>query len=179
MGRPGRGGPAHAVAAQCPQEPFKDRCLGGGSVRRRYCCGRELLGQHTTLDPARSSDPATYLNTDEVPCPFIFERLNIDSRGNVMVCGYDISANTSMGNVNTESIRDIWHGEGFRFYRDKHLAGRGKDIALCAGCPDWKYRSWQHNYWKVVKNAEAARERKLTPLGEHDDLGVAETGARG
>jgi Iron-sulfur cluster-binding domain len=111
-----------------------------------------------------------------VPCPFIFERLNIDSRGNVMVCGYDISAITCMGNVNTDSIRDIWHGEGFRFYRDKHLAGRGKDIALYAGCPDWKYRSWQHNYWKVVKNAEAARERKLGSLGEHDDLGLTQAG---
>ena len=144
-----------------------------------YLIKRKFLtwGANTTLDASRSSDPAAYLNTDEVPCPFIFERLNIDSRGNVMVCGYDISANTSMGNVNTATIRDIWHGEGFRFYRDKHLAGRGKDIAMCAGCPDWKYRSWQHNYWKVVSNAEAARDKKLGRLGEHDDFrGVMDGG---
>jgi radical SAM protein with 4Fe4S-binding SPASM domain len=146
-----------------------------------YLIKRKFLtwGANTTLDPTRSADPAAYLNVDEVPCPFIFERLNIDSRGNVMVCGYDISANTSMGNVNTQSIRDIWHGEGFRFYRDKHLAGRGKEISLCAGCPDWKYRSWQHNYWKVVKGAEAARAHKLARLGEHDDLGLAESGGNG
>ncbi len=146
-----------------------------------YLIKRKFLtwGTNTTLDPSSSADPAAYLNTDEMPCPFIFERLNIDSRGNVMVCGYDISGNTSMGNVNTDSIRDIWHGDGFRFYRDKHLAGRGKDIAMCAGCPDWKYRSWQHNYWKVVKNAEAARERKLARLGEHDDLGLREAGPNG
>jgi MoaA/NifB/PqqE/SkfB family radical SAM enzyme len=127
-------------------------------------------GDNTTLDGAGSADPSAYLNTDEVPCPFIFERLNIDSRGNVMVCGYDISANTSMGNVNTESIRDIWHGPGFRFYRDKHLSGHGKDISLCAGCPDWKYRSWTHNYWKVVDKAEAARARKLGPLHVDEDF---------
>jgi MoaA/NifB/PqqE/SkfB family radical SAM enzyme len=141
-----------------------------------YLIKRKFLtwGDNTTLDGARSADPAAYLNTDEVPCPFIFERLNIDSRGNVMVCGYDISAVTSMGNVNVDSIRDIWHGEGFRFYREKHLAGRGKDIALCAGCPDWKYRSWQHNYWKVVRNAEAARERRLSGLSEHEDVGTVE-----
>jgi MoaA/NifB/PqqE/SkfB family radical SAM enzyme len=146
-----------------------------------YLIKRKFLtwGDNTTLDATRSADPAAYLNTDEVPCPFIFERLNIDSRGNVMVCGYDISANTSMGNVTTQSIRDIWHGEGFQFYRDKHLAGRGKDIALCAGCPDWKYRSWQHNYWKVVKKAEAVRERKLAHLTEHDDQGVVQIGANG
>jgi len=143
-----------------------------------YLIKRKFLtwGVNTTLDPTLSADPAAYLNTDEVPCPFVFERLNIDSRGNVMVCGYDISAVTSMGNVTTQSIRDIWHGEGFKFYRDKHLAGRGKDIALCAGCPDWKYRSWQHNYWKVVDKAEATRGRKLATLGEHDDQGVVEAG---
>ncbi len=134
-----------------------------------YLIKRKFLtwGANTDLDPAWSADPGAYLNTDEVPCPFIFERLNIDTRGNVMVCGYDISANTSMGNVNRESIRDIWHGEGFRYYREKHLAGRGKDISLCSGCPDWKYRSWDHNYWKVVRNAEASRRAKL---GEHDDF---------
>ena len=66
-----------------------------------YLIKRKFLtwGVNTTLDASRSADPAPYLNTDELPCPFIFERLNIDSRGNVMVCGYDISANTSMGNV--------------------------------------------------------------------------------
>ena len=52
-----------------------------------YLIKRKFLtwGDNTTLDGLRSSDPAAYLNTDEVPCPFIFERLNIDSRGNVMV----------------------------------------------------------------------------------------------
>lgn len=138
-------------------------------IKRKYL----TWGSNTVLDASQSADPAPYLNTDEVPCPFIFERLNIDSRGNVMVCGYDISAITSMGNVSNEAIRDIWHGEGFRFYRDKHLAGRGKDISLCSDCPDWKYRSWEHNYWKVVKNAEAARVRRYSRLSEHDDQGVS------
>ncbi len=105
-----------------------------------------------------------------MPCPFIFERLNIDSRGNVMVCGYDIAANTSMGNVNHQSIAEIWHGEGFRLYREKHLAGQGRDLPLCATCPDWQYRSWQHNYWKVVNNAEAQRAITLLRLTENDDF---------
>jgi hypothetical protein len=24
---------------------------------------------------------------------------------------------------------------------------------MCKNCPDWKYRSWNHNYWKVVNDA--------------------------
>jgi MoaA/NifB/PqqE/SkfB family radical SAM enzyme len=118
-------------------------------------------GVNTRLDGSGSADPAPYLDTDDVPCPFIFERLNVDSRGNVMVCGYDIAANTSTGNVNTQSIIEIWHGDGFRHYREMHLQRRGKEIPMCAGCPDWKYRSWQHNYWKVARNAEANRQAKL------------------
>jgi hypothetical protein len=75
-----------------------------------------------------------------------------------------------MGNVNTDSIAGIWHGPGFAYYREKHLTGKGKEIGLCSGCPDWKYRSWQHNYWKVVKNAEEERLRKFATLSEHDDF---------
>jgi MoaA/NifB/PqqE/SkfB family radical SAM enzyme len=127
-------------------------------------------GTNTTLDGSRSADPAPYLDTESTPCPFIFERLNIDSRGNVMVCGYDISANTSMGIVGQQTIREIWHGAGFRFYREKHLAARGGDIPMCASCPDWKYRSWHHNYWKVVKTAERQREATLSKLNPDDDF---------
>lgn len=127
-------------------------------------------GENTTLDDSRSADLTPYLNTDEVPCPFIFERLNIDTRGNVMVCGYDIAANTSMGVVGKESIADIWHGEGFKFYRQKHLDNRGNDIKMCRTCPDWKYRSWHHNYWKVVKNAEQQRIETFQKLGLDDDF---------
>lgn len=118
-------------------------------------------GVNTTIDSDESADSAAYLDTEKEPCPFIFERLNIDTRGNVMVCGYDIAANTSMGMVGEQSIKDIWHGEGFQFYRDKHLSNCGSDISLCASCPDWKYRSWTHNYWKVIQNAEAQRASRL------------------
>lgn len=113
-------------------------------------------------DPLRSADAEPYLPPEQViPCPFIFERLNIDSRGKVMVCGFDIAAMTDMGNVNEESIKDIWLGKGFEYYRQMHLAGRGHEIGMCKNCPDWKYRSWKHNYWKVVKGAEERREQRL------------------
>lgn len=135
-------------------------------VKRKFL----TWGVNTQLDDSRSADPTPYLNTDETPCPFIFERLNIDSRGNVMVCGYDISANTSMGNVTHQTIKEIWHGKGFEYYRNLHLANRGKEISLCASCPDWKYRSWRYNYWQTVKKAEVGRVAKIQMLSEHDDF---------
>ena len=124
-------------------------------------------GDNTTISPEHSADSSPYLDTSTTPCPFIFERLNIDSRGNIMVCGYDIAANTHMGDVRTQSIRDIWLGPEFGHYRDMHLANRGGEISLCSTCPDWKYRSWTHNYWRVIKNAE---QHRIERLSEHDSF---------
>lgn len=114
-------------------------------------------------DPGRSADPAPYLEED-TPCPFLFERLNIDTRGRVMVCGYDIAGKTDLGNIRERTIRSIWQGEVFEYYRSKHLAGKGGDIPLCSGCPDWKYRSWTHNYWKVMENAEVSRKNRIVEV---------------
>jgi len=116
-------------------------------------------------DPAKSADPTPYLPPEKmIPCPFIFERLNIDSKGKVMVCGFDIAARTDMGNVHEKAIKEIWHGEGFKYYRKMHLERRGHEIELCANCPDWKYRSWNHNYWKIVENAEKRKAKKFIKL---------------
>lgn len=120
-------------------------------------------------DPSGSADPIPYLPPEQyIPCPFLFERLNIDSRGKVMVCGFDIAAVTDMGNVHEKSIKEIWHGEGFEYYRRMHLAHRGNEIELCKNCPDWKYRSWKHNYWKIVENAEERRKQRFDKLNIQD-----------
>jgi len=123
-------------------------------------------------DPSRSADPTPYLPPKEmIPCPFIFERLNIDSRGKVMVCGFDIVGKTDMGNIHERSIKEIWHGGEFEYYRQMHLNKRGAEIELCKDCPDWKYRSWRHNYWKIVKSAEKKRRVQLGPLDFQESEG--------
>lgn len=128
-------------------------------------------------DPSKSADPTPYLPPEErIPCPFIFERLNIDSRGKVMVCGFDIKGVTDMGNIHEKPIKDIWHGSGFEYYRQKHLSGKGDDIELCRNCPDWKYRSWKHNYWKIVNHAEETKQQRFGKLDIHDSEGCTSEG---
>jgi radical SAM protein with 4Fe4S-binding SPASM domain len=123
-------------------------------------------------DPSKSADATPYLPPEKrIPCPFIFERLNIDSRGRVMVCGFDIAGATDMGNIHVTSIKDIWHGREFEGYRQRHLTGKGSEIELCKNCPDWKYRSWQHNYWKVIQTAETRREERFKKLDLRDSEG--------
>lgn len=131
-------------------------------------------------DPEKSADDTPYLPPEErVPCPFIFERLNIDSRGKIVVCGFDIAAVTNMGNVHERSIKDIWHGAEFEYYRQKHLNYAGDEIEMCHNCPDWKYRSWKHNYWKIVDVAEHTRQERFEKLDVMDSEGcLADNGPK-
>ena len=118
----------------------------------------------------QSADPAPYLPPEKrVPCPWLFERLNIDSRGDVTLCGEDIAFSQKFANVMKRSIREIWNGPEFQQLREKHLTGRGTEIPICAQCPDWKYRSWQHNYWKLINAADQTRQERLAaPAGGRD-----------
>ena len=110
-------------------------------------------------NPDNSADATPYLPPEErLPCPWLFERLNIDSRGDVTLCGEDIAFSHKFANVMERSIKEIWHGPEFTRFREKHLARRGNEILICSTCPDWQYRSWQYNYWKVLKDAETDRK---------------------
>jgi len=102
-----------------------------------------------------SADDSPYLPPeDRLPCPWLFERFNIDSRGDVTLCGEDIAFAEKFANIMERSIQDIWHGEEFNKFRRLHLGGKGHHVPICSTCPDWKYRSWNYNYWKILKDAE-------------------------
>ena len=109
-------------------------------------------------DEGESGDAKPYIGDHRTPCPFPFERLNVDSRGKVEFCGFDIAGDTDFGNVNEERIEDIWRGEKFEEWRRLLLDGKYGEIEVCSKCPDWKYRSWDHNYWKVLEKAGGSLE---------------------
>jgi radical SAM protein with 4Fe4S-binding SPASM domain len=68
-------------------------------------------------------------------CPQLWERFVIGADGNVMLCANDEMESHKMGNVSTESIFDIWHGEKFTKVRQSHLDHNGtKDIEPCKHC---------------------------------------------
>jgi len=106
-----------------------------------------------------SADPTPYLPPNErIPCPWLFERLNIDSAGNVTICGEDIAFDAKFANIMDRSIKDLWLGAEFNYFRERHLSGHGDDIVICSKCPDWQYRSWNYNYWKVLGDADRKKK---------------------
>lgn len=98
-----------------------------------------------------SADATPYLDMGKrIPCPWLFERLNIDSRGDVTICGEDLAFNYKFTNIMERTIQDVWLGKEFEYFRKMHLLRSGDDIEICKTCPDWQFRSWEHNYWKLI-----------------------------
>jgi len=120
---------------------------------------RKYLSYGVTSKKQYSED--TYLPPDKrVPCPYPFERMVILANGNVTFCNFDVQDNLYVGNVNENSIKEIWMAPRFKDWREKILQGHYEEIPLCKKCDDWKYKSWNHNYFKVLKDAKTEKEPK-------------------
>ncbi len=119
-------------------------------------------GNTTNLESSKSADQSPYLEKGSgVPCPWLFERINIDSRGKIELCGFDIAGRTNLGNVMETDIKQVWRGKEMERIRELHLQGRGDEIFPCNECPDYQYRSWEHCWEKVRKSAENHRKESI------------------
>ncbi len=109
------------------------------------------------------------------PCVWPFERLNVDTLGRISLCGQDISFRTStlFPNAREVSIKEIWQGEMFDWYRRMHLEGRGAECFPCRGCSAWLagVRDWDHGWLKVLKKSgDHLQEVMRKDLGAEVDI---------
>lgn len=111
-----------------------------------------------------SGDKTPYLPPEQrIPCPIPFDRLYFNTRGESTLCIEDIGFTEKFANVMERDIADIWQGPELTRLREAHLANKGHEVPLCSECNDWKFRSWQHNYWKMLREVDAKR------TGERND----------
>jgi radical SAM protein with 4Fe4S-binding SPASM domain len=68
-------------------------------------------------------------------CPQLYQRLVIGADGKVMMCANDEDSEIEIGNANTQSVRQIWHGEKLQEFRDIQKSKCGfKEIPICRKC---------------------------------------------
>jgi radical SAM protein with 4Fe4S-binding SPASM domain len=110
-------------------------------------------------DLSDSGDITPYLNPD-APCPFPFDRMLIDTNGDVRFCVYDIIGRTRWGNVMETPISEIWQNEHFAELRDIHQKKEFHRMALCHNCLDRQFRSWKYNYFHLKDKASQEKQKK-------------------
>lgn len=75
------------------------------------------------------------------PCLRLWRNLVIHADGRVAICCYDYEGRIIIGDVNQQSIKDIWQGEKLKHLRQRHLQGEFDKLKLCAYCDVWHYPS--------------------------------------
>jgi len=109
---------------------------------------RKFLSFGTEQD--NSADHTPYLpNAEKVPCPWLFDRVLINSRGHYTLCNIDIGFRFGFSSIMDRSIADVWRGREFENARLKHLTGKADELEMCKGCKDLQYRSWKFSYFKL------------------------------
>lgn len=67
-------------------------------------------------------------------CPEPFRSLAINFNGQVSVCCVDWSWGTIIGNINKQSLNDIWNGEEIKKFRLLHINNEKHKIIPCKSC---------------------------------------------
>ncbi len=72
---------------------------------------------------------------DNFYCPMLYQRLVIGADGLVMLCANDENNIHPVGNINIESVYDIWHGDKINKVRNLHKKPYGyKELEVCKQC---------------------------------------------
>lgn len=77
------------------------------------------------------------IRVDRVPCGALYDTMAINHRGDVQVCCLDSFSQTNMGNVLSEGLRTVWHGEKLQLIRHLHETRQFDRIPLCKNCDVW------------------------------------------
>ncbi len=101
------------------------------------------------------------------PCNWLWKSLAIYWDGRVASCCADFSGDQVIGDVKTQSLREIWNGPGMVKLRTMQVEGRQKDAPLCSGCD----AVWQKDStaWSAFSAIESRIRPADMPVGKRKD----------
>lgn len=67
-------------------------------------------------------------------CEQLFERLIVSPTGDVRCCCGNVHTQKYVGNINKQTIKEIWNSEKLNSYRKLHLDGNSHKLKMCQEC---------------------------------------------
>ena len=77
---------------------------------------------------------AQKVKVDKDVCPFIFMYLHFNCDGTVSPCTLDWPRKVVIGNIEQQSVKEIWNGQQLRALQVAMLEGKRCDINFCKNC---------------------------------------------
>ena len=74
------------------------------------------------------------IHNKEGVCNLLYERLYVWFDGTCVPCDFDYKSYLNLGNVNKNTIKEIWHGKKYNNLRERHIKGERKCVEPCNRC---------------------------------------------
>jgi hypothetical protein len=71
---------------------------------------------------------------DKLYCPYLWQRLTVTATGLVPLCISDWDLDISIGDLNNNTIEEMWRGERMKEFRRIHLGNRRLELKPCQKC---------------------------------------------
>jgi radical SAM protein with 4Fe4S-binding SPASM domain len=100
------------------------------------------------------------------PCPALWETPSINWNGDVTVCCTDILFKLKIGNINKNTLKELWNSPIMTEFRIKHIKGETKDIPVCNECTGMEPRDKEQFLEKIalwlieIKKPELIKEAR-------------------
>ncbi|MBF0444441.1 MAG: SPASM domain-containing protein [Magnetococcales bacterium] len=90
---------------------------------------------------ARTADVVQFgdeRDINKIPCISLWGTLGIHADGKVGICCMDTKCVYPLGDLNHNTIAEIWSSKAMEEARKLHLNGQRANIPLCDGCTVWR-----------------------------------------
>jgi radical SAM protein with 4Fe4S-binding SPASM domain len=91
-------------------------------------------------------------------CCFPFTTMVVRANGDVQVCCVEHRGHTVLGNIETQSLREIWEGETWRAFQRMQLENRRYENPSCANCT---------SFYEKPDNIDGVSVERLNENHEH------------
>jgi len=93
----------------------------------------DLIAFNPLIDYLQQDSDIVYI--ENFSCPQLYQRIVVGADGSVMMCSNDEENDHIIGDVNRETIYDVWHGEALNKVRKLHQEDDGyKNLDVCRRC---------------------------------------------
>lgn len=99
-------------------------------------------------------------------CPYIFYSTTINSDGSVSLCIQDWARELVIGNIESESLHQIWNNNKITEHRLQHLMGERKRNKTCGDCAVMRYSVYDN----LDSNAQDIKTRMLSGKYFNDSI---------
>jgi len=80
-------------------------------------------------------------------CVLPFRDLNIWADGKAVLCCEDWNEEHVVGDLSSQSLKEIWNSPRMNEVRELHMLNRGHEVELCAKCNNWQSPSRMARLW--------------------------------